>query len=434
MEYIIVVCVLFALVILVYASVTKDAAWRVLFVLLAALAVRLAIHTLLMRSMGVGYGGDNLTYENAAIEIAEKWKQQNFHFVTSDLAHLKSVALPCNLFAVIIYLSDGRASLACTAVVALIACSLCMIIYRFAQLLGADERSAFRLLIITAFAPAFLVHTSDTFKDGFNAFLVVSCIALACSNMKRFDVRKLLLLVPLLWALWYVRPYMVFMCVPPLIISLLRSRGAVSMYVTSAFLAMSIFIVSALAGVEVDIFDTIQDQLKYGQSEQTIQALAGGGSGVTFEGEIPWSNLGLKLLYTLLSPFPWMDGSVFLQLGKIEALICYYLLYSATRGMRILWHCDRNMLLILLFFIVPSLIAYATTIANIGLIVRQRMPIVMVCSLLAAVAWSKASRDNHGAASYIPEKPSRSVSCDGKVTRGRDRSSRERCLTRKSNL
>jgi hypothetical protein len=407
MEYFTVIFAIFALAVLVYANVAADVAWRVLVVLVAALVSRLVVHGLLLRSTGDWYGGDNLTYENAAMEIVEKWNQQGFYFVTSDLGDLRSVALPCNLFAAIIYLNGGKSALACTAVVAFIACSLCIIIYRFAHLLGADERSAFRLLVIMAFAPAFLVHTSDTFKDGFNAFLIVACLALVCSNVKRFDVRKLVLLAPLLWALWYVRPYMVFMCAPPLIISMLRFRVGPSMRATAAVLAAPIFTAGALAGVSAEILDVMRDQLEYGQSESTLRALADGDSGVMFEGGTPWNDLGPKILYTLLSPFPWTDGSVLLQLGKIEALLCYYLLYSAIRGIRILWHRDRHMLFILMFFIVPSLIAYATSMANIGLILRQRMPIVMIYGLLGAVAWSKVAQKDHVGVHFSTEKSSR---------------------------
>lgn len=400
MEYIIVAAAAVMLVFIVHVSFNADVARRVLPVLLLAFITRLAVHVMLMRNGGTWYGGDNLTYESISMEIVEEWKREGVHFVALGQAgSLKSVAVPCNLFAIVIYLCGGKAALACTAVVALLACGLCVLMYRFARLLDVDERSAFRLLIISAFTPAFLVHTSDTFKDGFNAFLVIACLGLACSNMKRFDMRKLFVLGPLLWALWHVRPYMVFMCAPSLILSVLGSRRSPSLRVM-ATLSMVLVPVLILLGVaaEEGPFGAMREQLEYGQSDDLRRAVASEDSGVVFEdGGSPWGALGPKLLYTLLSPFPWAEGTMMLQFGKIEVVIWYYLLYSAVRGARRLWRYDRSMFWILLLFIVPSMVAYATTMANIGLIFRQRMPIVMVTSLLSAVAWTRVPSEKEQA-------------------------------------
>ncbi|MEV8633550.1 hypothetical protein AB0395_18005 [Streptosporangium sp. NPDC051023] len=401
MEYIVVAAAVVALIFLVRANFDVDVARRALPVLLAAFAARLVVHVLLMRSGSAWYGGDNLTYESISMAMAEEWKRGGIYFVAPEqVGSLKSVAVPCNLFALVIYLCEGKAPLACTAVVALLACGLCVVMYRFARLLGADERSAFILLVISAFTPAFLVHTSDMFKDGFNAFLVVACLGLACSNMRRFDIRKLIVLCPLLWALWHVRPYMVFMCGPSLVLSLMGSKRAPSFRVM-AVLSVVLGAVLALFGIAADEgpIGTMQEQLEYGQSDDLRRAVASEESGVTFEDSgSPWGALGPKLLYTLLSPFPWMEGTMTLQLGKIEVIVWYYLLYSAVRGARRLWDHDRSMFWTLLLFIVPSMVAYATTMANIGLIFRQRMPIIMVTSLLSAVAWNRAPEGGQAAA------------------------------------
>ncbi|GAA3088745.1 hypothetical protein [Streptosporangium carneum] len=392
MEYVFVAAAAVALVFLVHVNFGAETVWKALPVLLVAFTARIAVHVLLMRNGGNWYGGDNLTYEFTAAEIVEEWKRSGVHFVdTGQGDALKSVAVPCNLFAFIMYLCGGKAALACTAAVALLACGLCIVMYRFARLLGADDRSAFLLLVISAFTPAFLVHTSDMFKDGFNAFLVVACLGLACSNLRRFDIRKLAVLAPLLWALWHVRPYMVFMCAPSLALSLMGSRRAPSLRAV-ALLSVLLAAVLALVGGAADggPFGTMQEQLEYGQSDDLRRAVANEESGVTFEDSgSPWGALGPKLLYTLLSPFPWMEGSMTLQLGKLEVIVWYYLLYSAVRGARRLWSRDRGMFWTLLLFIVPSMVVYATTMANIGLIFRQRMPIIMVTSLLSAIAWTR---------------------------------------------
>ncbi|MEV1241450.1 hypothetical protein [Nonomuraea sp. NPDC049750] len=392
MEYLIVAAAVITLVFLVSVSFDKQAAWHVLPVLLAAFAARIVIHVAVVRPDAVGYGGDYLGYEAMSLETATFWQREGFQFATSVPAErFDSVALPCYVFAILMYLCGGPAPLACVAVVALIACALCIVMYRFARLVGADERAAFVLLAITAFSPMFLLCTSDTFKDGFNAFLVVGCLYLAVSNARRFDIRKPLTTLALLWGLLNVRAYMVFMCGVPSLLGLMGSRSAMFtrvLVVSAGLLVSGLF----FAGyVDDDGFvDSALGQLEFGQSEEARRSYASQGSGVLFEDSgSAWGSLLPKLLYTLLAPFPWADGSATLQLAKIETLVWYFMLYSAVRGARLLWRYDRRSLLILLLFIVPSTIAYATTVANVGLIFRQRMPIVMLTSLLSAVAWSR---------------------------------------------
>jgi len=394
-EYTIVAATMVGLVFVVQTALGGRVARRALWVLIPAFAVRLLVHVLVMRSNSIAYGGDNFVYESRALEIVAYWKHEGFMFVTSDqIESLYSVAVPCNVFAAIMYLCGGPAPLACTAFVALIACGLCAVMYRFARLIGADERAAFRLMTLMAFMPAFMMHTSDMFKDGFNAFLVISCLGLAASNVQRFDMRKLLLLGPLLWALWNVRPYMVFMCAIPLILGLAGLRRAFPLCVLAILATLLIPILIFPDMAESAPLVVMQKQLERGQSETVLHANAAGGSGIVFDdGGNPWSAFLPKLVYTLLSPFPWTDGSLVLQLAKVETALWYYLLWCAAAGVRRMWGENRRMLLILLLFAVPCTIVYTTTMSNIGLIFRQRIPIVMIVSLLAAVAWTRAPRE-----------------------------------------
>lgn len=395
MEYVVVAVAMVALAAVVRAGMDGAAVRHAFPVLLLAFVVRLFVHAFVTRSGVIEYGGDNLGYETRAMEIVMAWKTEGFHFVTADEnPALASVAFPCHVFAAVMYLCGGAAPLACTAVVALVACALCVVMYRFARSIGADERAAFLLLVITAFSPSFLLHTSDTYKDGFNAFLVVASLHLGVSIARRLEIRRVLLLGALLWALWHVRPYMVFMCVLPLFISFVGVGREFSLRRLAAFGALLAYAVSLYVGVVADTpIEAMRNQLETGQSEVVRWANGDGGSGVSFaDGGNAWNELGLKIVYTVFSPFPWSSGSLALQLGKIDMIVWYFILYAAIRGARILWHTDRRILLILLLFLVPSTIAYATTMANVGLIFRQRMPIIMVAGLLAAVVWSRNSR------------------------------------------
>jgi hypothetical protein len=183
---------------------------------------------------------------------------------------------------------------------------------------------------------------------------------------------------------------MVFMCGLPLLFGILCTRTTPYWriwIISTGVLASAIFV---LVYPDSDLLVApAQEQLAFAQSNQTRRVYANEGSGVVFDdGGNPWGALIPKLLYTLLAPFPWTEGSTALQLAKIETIIWYFMLYWAVRGALQLWRYDRKILLILLLFIVPGTIAYATSMANIGLIFRQRIPIAMITSLLSALAWS----------------------------------------------
>ncbi|WP_436762435.1 hypothetical protein [Streptosporangium sp. V21-05] len=423
MEFFLVVFMATFLVFLAYAGLGMEQANRAVPVLLLAFAVRLVVHVLVMRPGLIEYGGDNRVYLARAMEVAAYWRYGGSGFVTSDqIPSLYFMEVPCNLFGIVVYLCDGPATLACTAVLATLSGVLCIVMYRFARILGADERAAFRLLVVVAFLPALLLHTSDTFKDGINAFLVVVCLWLVVSNVRRFDVRKLVAVVPLLWALWHVRPYMVLMCALPLVFGLspVRRKLSVGSLVASTLVLIPILVLIAQADGGAS-FSALQEQLDQGQSELVRLSGAEGGSGVLFEdGGDAWGALVPKLLYTLLAPFPWTEGSMALQLGKVDTLLWYYLLYSALRGGRLLWTRNRALLFVLVLFVVPGTIAYATTMSNIGLIFRQRMPIMLVVSVLAAVAWTGTghvrSRSTRPPGAPRPAIPPRHTA-DSRVTR-----------------
>ena len=98
-------------------------------------------------------------------------------------------------------------------------------------------------------------------------------------------------------------------------------------------------------------------------------------------------SLPIRLVYTLFSPFPWMGGTMGLQLGKIDTLIFYFFMYRAAIATRKLLRTNRSTLISLLAFIVPCTVAYAFTMANMGLMLRQRLPIVAMVALLATLSW-----------------------------------------------
>jgi hypothetical protein len=80
-----------------------------------------------------------------------------------------------------------------------------------------------------------------------------------------------------------------------------------------------------------------------------------------------------------------MSGSLGLQVGKIDALLWYYLVYRAIRVSRRLWTENRSFLIMMLTFILPTIGMYATSFANVGLLARQRLVVVLGVAVMAAI-------------------------------------------------
>jgi hypothetical protein len=370
----------------------REHATRFLWLYVAAFAVRLFVHVVFLRSELLEYGGDNWNYEGLAYRIASDWRLTGIRFMTeSDIPSLHGVAVPCNMFALLAFATNGEPiPVAATAMIAVIAFILCLVIYKFSMLMGADDKSALRLFVITALGPSFVIHTSDMYKDGLNALLVVGALYIAVDVAKRFSPSKLVLLGPVLWMLWHVRPYMVLMCALPIVLGLIGLKRVLS--VRGALVTMIALLVALVvleSGGERGAVDYAQETFDSATSQTVREANAEGNSGVTFDdGGKAWGALAPKLAYTLFSPFPWSSGTLVFQLGKLETFLWYYLLYSAVRGLGFLWKNSREELLLLAMFLVPATLAYATSMSNVGLIFRQRMPIVIVTSILSSVVWT----------------------------------------------
>jgi hypothetical protein len=196
------------------------------------------------------------------------------------------------------------------------------------------------------------------------------------------------------WGLWHVRYYMVFMCLPPILMGLFGvGSGRVPKILWCAlFILFGALGWVAFRGGFQEAANIGAEALELGTSKIARDYNARSGSGVQFDSDSGLSTAVLKLVYTLFAPFPWQEGSIGLQLGKVEALLCYYFYFHGSLGIRKSAATNRNSVLVLLLFIVPATIAYSASMSNVGLMVRQRMPIVMVFGLLASLSPTMARR------------------------------------------
>jgi len=352
---------------------------------------RVLLHLTVIRNLALfshGGGGDYYSYELLSRLIAETWRTTGLRFVTTaDMPALGNAPLLPNMLALIRHATGGSPAVIGTAMLAFCTCGSAVLLYHLARDLGASEVASRRLVLVLLFTPGFVFYTSDVYKDGLVLFFVTVILVSSVRLSDEFSAGHLVALVLAAGGLSLVRGYLVYVCaLAPLTGFLVAARYSAGRLVLVAIglTAGTLIIITSMSAVAETVasaetlFETATDA---GSTTDN----SSGASGVTFGGGGPWSNLGPKLAYTLLSPFPWTPGSVGLHLGKVDALVFYAILYQAARAGKALARERPAALLTVASFVIPATLAYAATMANIGLIVRQRMPIVAAMALLAAV-------------------------------------------------
>lgn len=366
-----------------------------LSILFFAYILRIGFHQI-VRELPVfshGTGGDYMVYEAQAKLIVRLWGLDGIQYISSEqMDDIGKTTFPQNLFALVFYINDGPTSVGCTAIVALLACLTALNFYQLALLLGANRIRAYQIMGALLFSPGFVLYTSDMFKDGIVLFLVLGVLGSSLRISRHFELRHAIFGGLCILALWHVRFYLIFLTVGPLIVGLvgMRSRTSARPMIMAICLLTAGIAVASYTSVLGNAADTATNAFGHATSEEVLTSNAVGGSAVVVQGTGPVAAL-IRLIYTLFAPFPWQGGSIALQIGKLETIAWYYVMYRACLAARRLWREDRLLLLMLLTFIVPVIFMYSTIMTNVGLIFRERLPAVVGTTLLATLSWKKRS-------------------------------------------
>jgi hypothetical protein len=382
------------LILYVLIGIGGDARKRIQVLLLAAFLARMVLQYV-VRSLsfftGGFVGGDSSTYDLLAQYISHLWERNGFFFVTNDdLWGIGSASLPVNMFAMVTYLNGGQALEGCTAIVAFAACLTGYNFYKLACDLGASEKAAYWLTAGLMFSPAFLLYSSDGYKDALVLMFQFGATASAVRLSRKVSLLHTLVGALCLWCLWYVRSYLVFASLIPLGVGLvgINSKSAARPLFLIAVAISGVIVVGFGSNALATFGDKANDAFVLGTSTNVRDSAALGGSGVLFDdGGSVYGALHLKILYTLFAPFIWQTGSFGLQVGKIDSLLTTYVFYRAYKTCRRDWNEHRATILTLFSFAFPMTIAYALGMSNVGLILRQRIPIVVVVMVVAALGF-----------------------------------------------
>ncbi|RYZ63755.1 MAG: hypothetical protein EOP08_10325, partial [Proteobacteria bacterium] len=340
-----------------------------------------------------GVGGDYLAYQLWADYIGAIWQREGVHMVTVDeLAVVGRTALPPNFFALVAYLNGDDAWEGCAALSALFAIVTGLNLFSLASDLGAPPKRALLVTVVFLFLPGFVLYSAEMYKDPMVWALVFGVLASSIRLMTNLRPRDAIIGFLCAWCLWYVRFYLVFLTVAPLVVGLLGLNTKNPVRTLLLLLGGMALMIPVLAYTKV--FGELGDQATTTFDNATASTLRvnvaqASGSGVVFDdGGTIYGALHKKLAYTLFAPFPWQGGSIGLQIGKLDALVWVFFFWRAIVAARSLLRTRPGLLFALLTFLLPTTVVYSFSMYNIGLILRQRMPVVLVGMLLASLSWT----------------------------------------------
>lgn len=339
-----------------------------------------------------GIGGDYLAYQQWSEYIVAIWQREGVHMVTADqLPMVGKTSLPPNLFAMVNYLNGGPANEGCAALSAGFAGVTALNLFSLSMDLGAATKRALTVTLVFLFLPGFILYSADMYKDPLVWMLVFGVLASSVRLMNQLRTRDVIIGLVCAVGLWYVRFYLVFLTVAPLAVGLfgLNTKNPVRTLLLLVGALAVLIPLLAYTKILGDFSEQASETFERSTgSVLRVSVAKGTGSGVVFDdgGQI-YGALHLKLLYTLFSPFPWQSGSFALHVGKIDALAWFYFAWRAIKAGRGLLRTRPGLLFALLTFLIPTTLAYAFSMYNVGLILRQRMPVVIVSLLLASLSW-----------------------------------------------
>ncbi len=340
-----------------------------------------------------GVEGDWTGYERVSILVARTWERTGIYYYMQDVgtAKISDVSLPVNIFSFIFFLNGSVPSrLGGTAVVAGAACLTGLNFYALAVQRRVPENVALWATAALLFVPSIFLYSSHMYKDGLVLALTFGALAAAVRLSDKFSVEQLIVGVVCAGLLWLVRHYLLFAVAVPMGIGVvgLGSRSVFRQMTALVVGAAAFMLVASYSDVLTTLGDDAQRTFDIGTSTNVVDANSTGGSGIHFDANnSPWSQIHLKLAYTLLSPFPWGPGSLALQLAKLDGLFLIYSLYRTIRYLPKLWRTDKTSAALLLAFAVPMSVIYAAGVSNVGLIVRQRIPVTAAFALLAVLTF-----------------------------------------------
>lgn len=293
------------------------------------------------------------------------------------------------------YMVIGRNSLAIQFISCFCGGLTVAMIYLCAFKIFRNRRVAKMTGLLTAFSPAMIIWSSQTMKDGFVVFFVVTTIYFLISLQQRFSWLVLILLLLSLLGIFSVRFYVLYFAAFACVGSFVFGSERIFLNNIRWLGIMTVLlIVMAYAGVlsvGTEQLETISDidRIQYSREVLSREAKSGYGSGTdikTIDGAV--SAFAIGFVFLMFAPFPWQFNSVRAALPLPEMLIWWALFPALIGGFYYTLKNKFREAIPVMLFTIALTIAYSFFQTNVGTAYRQRTQIQVFLFMFIAVGWT----------------------------------------------
>lgn len=257
---------------------------------------------------------------------------------------------------------------------------------------GPDRRAHALLLVL----PAFLVWTSHLLREA----PIVLCIAILVNCAVRLSQRASVAAVVITAAtggvLLTLRANVGFILLGALIVGVMFGRRDLIQGISTAGATIGVVALLVLAGglglrgyqlvANTDLQDV--SNLRSDLATTANSGFQDEADVSTTRGALGYLVVGLPTFF--LGPFPWQVGGVRQVPGMLEAMTIWFLIPSLVRGIRRSWELVRRQTLAILLPGLLLALALALSTGNFGIIVRERLQVLVVLLPLIALGRTPA--------------------------------------------
>ncbi len=284
-----------------------------------------------------------------------------------------------------------------------------VVIYQFARDFFSHRASQF-VAIVALILPGYLVWSAMTVKETWLIFLEIGIMFSLWRMTRSGNTPQTwlygLLIFCLIVLIQSLRFYVAWMLIPTVVLAYFclrspRPMRTLVLYVGGALMMYMILMQMGL--VHYDLFGMIKKSLfTIANLRETIATKdSGTESAVHLDYDVTTAKgfilmFGTGAAYLLFAPFPWQflsDTSMRQLLVLPESLMWYGLIaVFVGPGLIECWRRQRQLFTGIFLFVMPLILIYSLSFANIGLVYRQRAQLMPFFLLIIAAGYDSLSR------------------------------------------
>lgn len=386
---------LFAIVIFLLYYFISDRTLRI--ILLVAFAIRFIIAIVNVYIMTLPAGGsDEVSFERVAWEHAQNRLGNEVAISRGGNAFYYSIYLSY------IYLLVGRVPLLVQMANVLTGTLIVLFVFKCTSLISRDRVTSLFAAVIAAFFPTLILHSAVLLRETFIVLFMVASFYYFLRWYYKGSLRHTVLAVILaLLAISLHSGLVLILLVYAAYFAFYRPKRRkwkfLNLKQTSMVLLATILLVITLGDKLSHYFPIGIGIGSWASYLSKFNSHAVGSGAAYLEGYVPNNLLDIivqtpvRIIYLLLTPFPWQISSPTHLVGVVDVFLYIILIILAIIGIRFMWQRDRTLCIFMLMFFFMGTIMYAWGTSNFGTAIRHRQKLVWILIITASLGIHNSS-------------------------------------------